>query len=126
MEQGEECSVGVGEPWPSDLALENQELVAKGEDLSGTGVARSEYPPETCENKANQSRKQGHECRTLPASPMPETRGITGRMSIRHAHASVLSQFGQTNPLGHRSLSRQSRQASSSSNHCSNACQFAG
>jgi len=42
VEQGEECSVGVVEPRPADLALENEELVAKGEDFGGTGVAGSE------------------------------------------------------------------------------------
>ena len=87
MEQGEQCSIGVGEPRPADLALENEELVAEGEDLGVARVAGSEYPPETGEYKAHESRKEDQERKTLPASPTPETRAITGRMSIRHAQA---------------------------------------
>lgn len=87
VEQGEQCSIGVGEPWPADLALENEELVAEGEDLGVARVAGSEYPPETGEYKAHESRKADQERKTLPASTAPETRAITGRMSIRHAQA---------------------------------------
>jgi hypothetical protein len=54
--------VCLGEPWPVDLALQNQDLVAKSEDLGIAGVAGNEDSSETCENKANQSRKQGQEC----------------------------------------------------------------
>jgi hypothetical protein len=36
-------------------------LVAQSEDLGVTGVACGEYPSESAEKKANQSRKQGHE-----------------------------------------------------------------
>jgi hypothetical protein len=86
VEHGEECSIGVGEPRPADLALENEELVAKGEDLCAR-VTGSEYPPETGEYKAHEGRKKDQERKTLPASPTPETRGITGRMSIRHARS---------------------------------------
>ena len=65
--------------------------MAEGEDLSVTGVAGGEDPSEPVENKANQSRKQGHERGTLSVSPMPETSGITARMNLRHAQANVSS-----------------------------------
>ena len=57
--------------------------MAESEDLRVTGVACSEDPSESVENKANQSRKQGHERRRLTASPMPKTHGITARMNLR-------------------------------------------
>jgi hypothetical protein len=41
--------------------LKNEELVAERKDLGVTGVARSEYPSESVENKSNQSREQGPE-----------------------------------------------------------------
>ncbi|MFT7473783.1 MAG: hypothetical protein ACI81L_000698 [Verrucomicrobiales bacterium] len=84
VEQCEDCRVGVSEPRPADLALENPELVAEGEDLSGTGVAGSEHPAETCENETNEGGDQSQERRMVPTSPMPETLGITWRMSIWH------------------------------------------
>jgi len=42
VHRSEECSVGVVESRPADLALENVELVAKGEDLGVARVAGSE------------------------------------------------------------------------------------
>lgn len=78
MEQGEQCPIGVGEPRPADLALENEEMVAKGEDLGVARVAGSEYPPETGEHEAHETRKEDQERKTLPASPTPETLGNIG------------------------------------------------
>jgi len=71
--------------WSVDLMLKGQDLVPEREDLCVSGVAGGEYPSESVDNKANQRRKQGHERRRLLASLMPETRGITARMNIRHA-----------------------------------------
>ena len=84
-EKGEDSAVDVSELWSVDLALQDQELMSEGEDLCVTGVAGGEYPSEPVDNKANQSRKQGHERRRLPASAIPETRGITARTNLRHA-----------------------------------------
>ncbi len=58
--------------------------MAEGEDLCVTGVSCGKDPSESVENKANQSRKQGHERRRVTASAMPKTCGITGRMNLRH------------------------------------------
>jgi len=66
--------VDVSELWSVDLTSQDQELMTESEDRCVTGVACGEYPSESVENKANQSREQGHERRRLPASPMPETR----------------------------------------------------
>ena len=84
--EGEDGAVGVGELWSVDLALKDKELVAQCEDLCVTGVAGGEDPSESVENKANQSRKQGHERRRLLPRAMAETRVITARMNLRHAH----------------------------------------
>ena len=46
-----------------------------------------EDPSEPDENEPHQSGQEGHKRGTLPASPMPETHGITGRTNIRHAQA---------------------------------------
>ncbi len=85
-EEGEDGAVGVSELWSVDLTLQDQELMSEGKDLCVTSVSCGEYPSESVENKANQSRKQGPERRRLPACAMPETRGITARMNLRHAH----------------------------------------
>jgi hypothetical protein len=50
---------------------------------TATSEYRAPTPSESVHNKANQSRKQGHERRTVAASAMPDTRQITGRMNIR-------------------------------------------
>ena len=85
--EGEDGSVEVSEVWSVDLALQHQDLAAQSEDLGVTVVAGGEYPSESVDNKANQSRKQGHErTRLLPRS-MLKTRVITGWMNLRHAHA---------------------------------------
>jgi len=73
-EYREDCSVGVGEAWSAGLAFQNEDLVAKSQDLSVTGVAGDEEPSESAENEAHESRKEGQERKTLPASPMPERR----------------------------------------------------
>ena len=60
-ENPKDRAVGVGEVWSVDLTLKNEELVAERKDLGVTGVARSEYPSESVENKSNQNREQGPE-----------------------------------------------------------------
>ena len=85
-EKTKDGSVRVGELWSVDLTLQNEELVAQCKDLCVTGVSCGECPSESVENKANQSREQGHERRRLPARAKAKTRGITGRMNFRHAH----------------------------------------
>ena len=44
--------------------------IAEREDPCVAGVAGGEYPSESAENKANQSREQGHERRRLVARAM--------------------------------------------------------
>ncbi len=56
-EKAKDGAVGVGELWSVDLALQDQELVAERKDLGVTGVAGSEYPSESVENKSNQGRE---------------------------------------------------------------------
>jgi len=73
-ENTEDGSVGVGELWSVDLTLQNEDLVAQCKDLCVSGVSCGEYPSEPVENKANQSREQGHERRRLPARAMAKTR----------------------------------------------------
>jgi hypothetical protein len=60
-EKAKDGAVGVGELWSVDLTLQDQELVAERKDLGVAGVARSEYPSASVENKSNQGREQGHE-----------------------------------------------------------------
>lgn len=72
--EGEDRAVDVSELWSVDLTLKDEELVAQCEDLCVAGVAGGEYPYESVENKANQSGKEGHERRMLPASAMAKTR----------------------------------------------------
>jgi len=57
VEERKDCSVAVGELRPGDLTLENQDLVAEGKDFGVAGVACGEYPSESAENEAHQSRK---------------------------------------------------------------------
>ena len=73
-EKGEDGPVALGEVWSVDLALQDQELMSEGKDLRVTGVAGGEYPSESVENEANQSRKQGHERRRVTSSAMTEIR----------------------------------------------------
>ena len=54
MEEREDCSIGIGESWPADLTLENEELVAEGEDFCVARVAGGEYPSESAENETHQ------------------------------------------------------------------------
>ena len=77
-EEGEDGAVGVGELWSVDLTLQDQELMSEGKDFCVTSVACGEDPSESVDNKASQSRKQGHERRRLPARAMAKTREITG------------------------------------------------
>mgnify|MGYP001824504088 FL=1 len=77
-------AVGVSELCSGDLALQNQNLMPQGENLGVTGVTGSEQPPESGQNEAGQSRKQGHERKKLPTRPTLETCGNARRMSIRH------------------------------------------
>jgi hypothetical protein len=83
-ENSENCRVGVGDLWSADLALKNADLVAEGENLGVARVARGEHPSKSGQNQSSEDRKQGHERRTLPTFPMPETPAIAVRMSIRH------------------------------------------
>ncbi len=46
-EHGQDRPVGRAEPGPVDLSLQNVNLVAEGEDLSVTLVARHQQKPET-------------------------------------------------------------------------------
>ncbi len=83
MDWGEDCSVCVGGPWPGRFALVDEDLLAKAENLSRTGVAGSEYPPAPGENAANQNRHEDQERSSLPASLAPETLEISGRTSLK-------------------------------------------
>ncbi len=89
VEEREDRPIGVGELWPSDLTLENQDLVAESEDFGVAGVACGEEPSESAENEVHQDRQEGHERGTLLASPPPETCGIKGRMNVRHPQVRV-------------------------------------
>jgi hypothetical protein len=57
VEERKDRPIGVGEPWSADLTLENQDLVAEGEDFGVAGVAGGEDPSESAENEAHQSRE---------------------------------------------------------------------
>ena len=65
--------------------------MTESEDLSIAGVSCGEYPSESADNKANQSREQGHERSRVAVSPMPETGGITARMNLRRAQGSTVA-----------------------------------
>ncbi len=52
VEECEDCSVGFVEPWPFDLALKDEDLVAECEYLCVSGVAGGEYPADPCQNEA--------------------------------------------------------------------------
>ena len=105
-ENSEDRAVGVGELCSGDLALQNEDLVAQGEDLGVAGVAGGEQPPESGQNEASQSREQGHERRTLPTRPTLETPGIARRMSIRHPHAQRSGSVGGVQPVLRLALGR--------------------
>ncbi len=85
-ENSKDRPVGVGELWPADLALQDEDLVAESENLGVARITRREHPPETGQNQASQSREQGHERRTLPTVPTLETPENPGRMNIRPLH----------------------------------------
>jgi len=61
VEEREGRPIGIGELWPSDLMVENQDLVAEGEDFGVAGVACGEELSEPAENEAHQWGKEGHE-----------------------------------------------------------------
>jgi hypothetical protein len=71
----------------AELALQDEDLVAEGENLGVARIARGEHPSKSGQNESSEDGKQGHERRTLPTVPMPETPAIAVRMSIRHLHA---------------------------------------
>jgi hypothetical protein len=90
-DKGEDGSIGVGQPRPSDLTLENQHLVSQREDLGASGVTGGEYPPEPGENEAHRSRQEGHERGTQPASPMPGTPEPRNHMADQYSAATASS-----------------------------------
>ena len=100
VEERKDRPIGIGEPWSADLTLENQDLVAEGEDFGVAGEVGGEEPSEPDENYAYQSGKECHERGTLPTSPLPETHGITGRMNIRHPHGWGMSPLVQSHAEG--------------------------
>ena len=55
MEQSQDGAIGVSELRPVDLALQDENLVSKSEDLCVAGIAGREYPPEAAENETSQS-----------------------------------------------------------------------
>ena len=54
MEERKDRSIGIGESWSADLTLENEHLVAEGEDFCVARVACGQYPSESAENEAHQ------------------------------------------------------------------------
>ena len=54
MEERKDRSIGIGESWPAYLTLENEDLVAEGEDFCVARVAGGKYPSESAENEAHQ------------------------------------------------------------------------
>ncbi len=70
--------------------------MAEGEDLGVAGITGGEHLAESGQNQASQSRDEGHERRTLPTGPTPETPENAGRMSILHVQAAANAVSGSS------------------------------
>jgi hypothetical protein len=70
-ERGEDGAVRVGKPGPFDLALQDQHLVAQGEDLGVAFIAGREQLSETVESEPGEGSERDHAGGTVQRLPEP-------------------------------------------------------
>jgi len=72
-DRGEDRAVRFGEPGSGDLTLQDQDLVAEGEDLGVTLIASREQPAEAGHNEPGHGGDEVHEQATVPTGAAAHT-----------------------------------------------------
>lgn len=77
---GEDCPIDFSEPRSSNLALQDQDLVAEGEDLGVTRIAGGEQPTQPGDQQSDERRKWIHRPATVLIAS-PQTPRTAARMN---------------------------------------------